>query len=106
MTTSKRLAALVAGGTLVVGVLGTGVAMATSGTQSVHPGQAPGPAVVTGATTVSTDADNVQQGDQTTPDTTGPTEGSGNETESGTTDGPGGHADPAGNVDHQFQGEE
>jgi hypothetical protein len=58
------------------------------------------------------DADSVQEGDQTTPDTgaeakaeaAGETE---SETESGTeSDGPGGHEDPPGNVDHEFDGEE
>jgi hypothetical protein len=63
-----------------------------------------------------TDTDNLQQGDQTTPDVAGAgsaAEAAGESakeatTETGTAaDGPGGHADPAGqNVDHQFNGEE
>jgi hypothetical protein len=59
------------------------------------------------------DTDNiqVQEGDQTTPDaaaTASASEsGSEQDTESATeSDGPGGHADPAGNVDHQFEGVE
>ena len=57
------------------------------------------------------DTDNVQEGDQTGPDTeTGAAEEStseaGNSEAAGESDGPGGHADPAGNVDHQFDGEE
>jgi hypothetical protein len=71
--------------------------------------------------TTGPDTDNVQSGDQTTPDTRAtvnatkaPSTGSGTETatengsESSTaSDGPGGHQDPAGaNVDHQFQGQE
>ena len=60
------------------------------------------------------DADTIQAGDQTTPDSgteatseaggeqTTKTEG-GSDTES---DGPGGHEDAAGNVDHQFDGQE
>jgi hypothetical protein len=56
------------------------------------------------------DTDNVQEGDQSTSDTTASASASesGSEgTESATeSDGPGGHADPAGNVDHQFEGEE
>ena len=64
------------------------------------------------------DADNVQSGDQTTPDMnskakassteSGTETGTENSSESGTpSDGPGGHQDPAGaNVDHQFQGQE
>jgi hypothetical protein len=58
-------------------------------------------------TTTGVDTDNVQDGDQTSLDTgsedvaTGEA-GSG----SGESDGPGGHEDPAGNVDHQFDGQE
>ena len=55
---------------------------------------------------VSSDTDTLQAGDQTTPDVAGATEST---TEAAGTeaDGPGGHADPAGqNVDHQFDGEE
>jgi len=53
------------------------------------------------------DADgvDVQQGDQSTPDTAASAEKAGSET--GVSDGPGGHADAAGsNVDHQFEGNE
>jgi hypothetical protein len=91
------------------------------------------------ATVKVADTDNVQQGDQTTPDAgtglqtsqsdTG-TQSAENGSETGTqengsetgtqvengsessqetassSDGPGGHADPAGNVDHQFEGNE
>jgi hypothetical protein len=65
-------------------------------------------------TTTGADTDNVQQGDQTSPDVnasiaTNESEGTGSETESnqeGSSDGPRGHQDPPGNVDHQFQGEE
>jgi hypothetical protein len=64
--------------------------------------------------TSAVDTDNIQQGDQTSPDTatasskaTSTTEQGGEGGgESGTSDGPGGHEDPAGNVDHQFNGEE
>jgi hypothetical protein len=54
------------------------------------------------------DPDTTQSGDQTTPDTG--TEAPGTESsetassETGPSDGPGGHADPAGNVDYQFEG--
>lgn len=56
------------------------------------------------------DTDNVQSGDQTSPDAAasvaGETGGE-QENESATeSDGAGGHQDPAGNVDHQFDGEE
>jgi hypothetical protein len=75
---------------------------------------------------VGPDTDTLQQGDQTTPDVTGAgsaktlrastvkaaekavseTAPEGSEG-SGTSDGPGGHEDPAGqNADHQFEGEE
>jgi hypothetical protein len=55
------------------------------------------------------DTDNVQSGDQTTPDTGSNAAEQSSETsgESGSAnDGPGGHADAPGNVDHQFQGQE
>jgi len=77
--------------------------------------QAPG-ASVTQVEPIGPDADNLQQGDQTTPDVAGaadsaaePAEAANEATaETGTEgDGPGGHADPAGqNIDHQFDGEE
>jgi hypothetical protein len=55
------------------------------------------------------DTDTIQEGHQTTPDTgaeKAETESAG-ETESGTEpDGPGGHEDLPGNVDHQSDGEE
>jgi hypothetical protein len=54
----------------------------------------------------STDPDNVQQGDQTSPDSSGNDEGSDTELGAQESDGPGGHEDPPGNVDHQFEGEE
>jgi hypothetical protein len=65
-------------------------------------------------TTTGADTDNIQEGDQTGPDTGAEaTSEAGGETttetggESATeSDGPGGHEDPAGNVDHQFQGQE
>jgi hypothetical protein len=64
--------------------------------------------------TAVVDADNIQAGDQTTPDSgTEATSEAGGEqptkTEGGSgteSDGPGGHEDAAGNVDHQFDGQE
>jgi hypothetical protein len=64
--------------------------------------------------TTGADADTIQAGDQTTPDAGAePTSEAGGEqaTEAGGgsasgSDGPGGHEDPAGNVDHQFDGQE
>ena len=71
------------------------------------------PATSSQPTTV-VDADNIQAGDQTTPDsgTEATSEAGGEqpaETEGGSgteSDGPGGHEDAAGNVDHQFDGQE
>jgi hypothetical protein len=51
------------------------------------------------------DTDKVQEGDQTAPEQAEAKE-SGAESESAESDGPGGHEDPPGNVDHQFEGEE
>jgi hypothetical protein len=89
---------------VMVSALG-GVALANS---SSDPQNAP---AVSEATT-AVDTDTVQAGDQTTPDT-GPEANaeSAGETESapesGTeSDGPGGHEDPPGNADHEFDGEE
>jgi len=64
--------------------------------------------------TTGVDADTIQAGDPTTPDTgTEATSEAGGEqpaeTEGGSgteSDGPGGHQDAAGNVDHQFDGQE
>ena len=64
--------------------------------------------------TTNADTDTIQEGDQTTPDVgaEATSEAGGEQaTESGggsaaESDGPGGHEDPAGNVDHQFDGQE
>lgn len=113
----KRKAALAA-----IGVLGlTGVGVGTALAQSNS-----GPSTTTKATVTSPaaeapepagpDTDNIQQGDQTTPDVAGATEEK-EAPESGEKAGVeepgdenlpgGGHADPEGqNVDHQFEGQE
>ena len=70
-----------------------------------------GPPPATAAEQTGADTDNVQVGDQTTPDTApeqGEENGSESESEAAENDGPGGHADEPGsaNADHQFQGEE
>lgn len=92
----KRIAALAA--ILALTTLG-GVAVAKT---STHKAVKPAAAEAT-----APDTDNVQQGDQTTPDATSEEATSESADESsGQSDGPGGHADPAGNVDHQFQGNE
>jgi hypothetical protein len=70
-----------------------------------------------GSAPPDTSGANVQQGDQTAPDiaTSGGTSSAAEAPESSSestsaaennADGPGGHQDPAGNVDHQFQGNE
>jgi hypothetical protein len=132
MSKIHRPLVLAAGLALAAGALGTGVSYATSGSHNATAPNATTTAPaktkpVTKAATVkssptgaakdaSGDTDNVQQGDQTTPDVPGstdPGESSSSETgsengtsETGPSDGPGGHADPAGNVDHQFEGTE
>ena len=89
---------------VLVGSVG-GAALASNKT-------APSKPATTSETTTGPDTDNIQQGDQTTPDTAGQTSEATGETsdessgENGPSDGPGGHADPAGNVDHQFEGQE
>ena len=99
--TISALAALAVGGS----------AIATA----AQKGGAPAPPVSTITTPADTassnDGDNVQQGDQSAPDTAGAAEApdsaaaeSASES-SAASDGPGGHADPAGNVDNQQQGE-
>ncbi len=91
---------------------GSAIAAATSGSQ--QPAKAPVKAA--SETTTGPDTDNVQSGDQTTPDSPAAGKASESKTsenapESGTSesstpnDGPGGHADPPGNVDNQQQGQ-
>ena len=84
---------------------------AASAKTPAAPGNTPVPS---SETTASPDTDNIREGDQTTPDNgaeaaseTGgeqATDTGGGST--GESDGPGGHEDPAGNVDHQFEGQE
>src|SRR2546422_31920 len=63
-------------------------------------------------TTTGVDTDDVQEGDQTSPDSASQSETGGEQASqeggesAGESDGPGGHEDPAGNVDHQFDGQE
>ena len=79
-------------------------------------------ASVASAEPTSPDNDSVQQGDQTSPDASpaaatagasspspeasSPEGESTTENESAVSDGPGGHADPTGNVQHEFSGAE
>jgi hypothetical protein len=109
----------------LIGAAGVALAFAGVGTTAAIAGAGASsppalkPAVRT-ATVTPADTDNVQEGDQTTPDVPGAAESpepaakttavkvksAATETES-PSDGPGGHEDPAGaNVDHQFEGQE
>jgi hypothetical protein len=105
-----------------------GLAALGSSQAAAHPASARPAAVVRVAsvshltkaaeTGPATDPDNIQSGDQTTPDTPAAatatktasvTQAPGDETptpETGTSDGPGGHADSGTTVDHQFDGVE
>jgi hypothetical protein len=114
MNTRKVATAVVA----AVALAGAGVGTAVAATH--------GPARAHQASSESTgpDTDNLQVGDQTSPDPAAGAAnaassarigashakraaGEGNSSEgSHESDGPGGHADPAGNVDHQFNGVE
>lgn len=92
-----RRIAVLGGSALLVGALGTGVAVAATGGPSTPP-----PA--SQSADVSTPGDTADQ-----PGTESPaaekaaekTEAAGHDA-----DGPGGHQDPAGNVDHEFDGNE
>ncbi len=102
MKTTKILvtgiAALALGGSVA------GAAVASGGTTTV-------PKPATAETSSTADTDNIQQGDQTGPDTPAGSDSSSaqeeTETESSSdSDGPGGHQDPPGDVNHEFNGEE
>ena len=122
-----RLRGAAIGGLAVLLLSGAGVAFAGNATPTPAPALVTQPVVAAApAAPVSTAGSqqvDVQQGDQTAPDTAGtaPTEqagaeapesaseaaGSATEAAGTETDGPGGHADATGsNVDYQFQGEQ
>jgi hypothetical protein len=98
---------IVAGSLALVALAGVGstAAAAKSGAPTKAPGVASEPIE-------AQDLDAVQSGDQTSPDqptAASASEGSGessSESESGVSDGPGGHEDASGNVDYQFNGEQ
>jgi hypothetical protein len=113
MRISPKIAA-VAAGVLALAGAGAGTAVAASQSAAVH-------TAVTSAEPTSPDTDNIQLGDQTTPDNSGAAattmvsqhqkasgggENTENSGEGGKSDGPGGHADPSGNVQHEFSGVE
>lgn len=109
-TISGAAAALV-----VLALGGSAIASATRHTPSNSKKRAISTSVATDKTS-GTDTDNVQSGDQASPDThsakasfasTSETPDTGSATEnSSESDGPGGHEDAAGNVDHQSEGQE
>lgn len=121
--TRKSLIATAAALLAALGVGGAAIAQSGSGSQATpsNPGQSktqtqelPGQES-NGPENSAADTDNVQAGDQTSPDPAGATGAereSGTEQESGSEvandDGPGGHADEPGNsnADHQAQGVE
>ena len=93
MTKMHKLLAMGIGAVMVLSL--GGAALASSSRTVTKTGS---------GSTTAVDTDNVQEGDQTGPEVADATEeGSGESSES---DGPGGHEDPAGNVDHQFEGNE
>ena len=108
MPIGRTIVALAGAATLAVG----GAAYAAPGDHATPSHTAKAKATATVAEPTSPDTDNIQSGDQTTPDTlTGggeQTGESGSESEQTGNDGPGGHADEPGNpnADHQFQGQE
>lgn len=112
MKLRKIITALAA--TLVLtGAVVSGVAAASSGGSDPKAGS--GTAVSTaraaGETAPSVensaaDPDDVQEGDQTGPEEADVNEGPEAGSEGVESDGPGGHEDPAGDVNHGFEGEE
>jgi len=118
-----KIVTLAAVAVLGLGALG-GAAVRANASSTPPPATSPAPAIaVDQANTAESDAglpdtDNVQEGDQTTPDATAAdqttpdtaAEAAGEQAGSETpgNDGPGGHADEPGNAnaDHQFEGEE
>lgn len=103
MSIKKIIAALMV---VTASLAFAGVAVAKTGQKPAAP--ATSESTATTESTVDTDNVNEQVGDQTAPDTQESTETAG-ETggeAAGESDGPGGHEDPPGNVDHQFDGQE
>ena len=112
MRISPKIAAA-AVATLAIGGAGAGTALATGHSAAAR-------TAVASAEPTSPDNDSIQQGDQITPDAPGVAttashhhgakadgeHGQENKESSGESDGPGGHADPSGNVQHEFSGTE
>jgi hypothetical protein len=107
--------ASVAVAVLALGGAGIGTAVAASAST-----QAPATARAALSEPAGPDNDAIQQGDQTSPDNAAaavtqsvhsskadnPGEENSSESENGPSDGPGGHADPSGTVQHEFSGVE
>lgn len=105
MSIKKIIAALMV---VTASLAFAGVAVAKTGQKPVAPATSESTATTESTTEADTDNVNEQVGDQSAPDTQEGTETAG-ETGGeapGESDGPGGHADAPGNVDHQFNGEE
>lgn len=98
-------------GLAAVAALAFGGSALASAAQKVHQTTPPAPAAQPVELQSAVDGDNVQQGDQTSPDAASGTEqsseqaGEGAAAESGPSDGPGGYADTSPNADTQQQGE-
>lgn len=99
----------------VLALGGAGISTAVAAGASTH-----APARVAQSEPTGPDHDAIQQGDQTSPDNAAgaitqgvhsskadnPGEENGSESENGPSDGPGGHADASGTVQHEFSGVE
>ena len=108
----KRITKLLVTGTGMLVLAGSvaGAALASGSTPKAPKSET--------TSTVDTDSIQLQQGDQTAPDTLttsdsvsgqggqGQGEGQAGGENSSQSDGPGGHEDPPGDVNHQFNGEE
>src|ERR1700682_6452565 len=113
----KRLRTIGGGAAALVALAlgGSGIASGTQGTQASSKKPAVSRPVAT-ERTGGPDTDSIQSGDQTSPDTKSAKASSGSAPETSDTgsatesssenDGPGGHEDPAGNVDHQSESQE
>jgi hypothetical protein len=102
MSIKSRIAA---GAIATLALAGSGIGATAAASASTHP-----QAVVSQEPT-GPDTDTIQQGNQTSPDATmaaatGGENASENSSENAPSDGPGGHADTSGNVQHEFSGVE
>jgi phage repressor protein C with HTH and peptisase S24 domain len=100
----KKTITVTAATLLLSGAALGGVALAQSGGADLNADTST-PAV--SAENSATDTDDVQEGDPAGPEVADANEApEGAESEGAESDGPGGHEDPPGNVDHEFEGEE